>query len=496
MTPNTNATTPPSTLFSPSVRSLTMGLSLATALVAFEGLSVVAALPELGRELTVPETVRYLPLVMTAYLLASGIAIAASGPLADSFGPRRLYRTGLVVFALASLGCGLSPNLWALIPLRLVQGLAGGMLIATNGAAIGLGYPPRMRARAYALASTIWGVLGVGGPAIAGLMLTTLSWRWIFWINTPLALIALAIGWNTIPGPAAGAQKQTLDRVGILLLSLLAAAAVTGLSDFSWVSLLALVATAMLFIGFHRHSGRDREGKPPVLRRRHYAEMPFRGLALAAALAIGAGVGVENYLPLYLREARGTSVALAAWSVLFLTIGWTSAANTASRLYDRISEARVAQLGTATLPVSIAFATLAIWQGWSLGWLFAAYFLMGAGIGSTTNACLSLTQDAAIATEIGRATSAHQFLRNMALTYGTAALGTIVLAWNPVLGAADPHAVATAVATSDTATLLTRGYIVAHLVAMVVALAAVAAATSIVRYQGLQSARTPPPVRS
>ena len=473
----------PETLFAPSVRGLTVGLSLATALVAFEGLSVVAALPELGRDLTSPETVPYLPLVMTAYLLASGIAIAVSGPLADSFGPQLLYRTGLVVFALASLGCGLSPNLWILIPLRLVQGLAGGMLIATNGAAIGLGYPPRMRARAYALTATIWGVLGVGGPALAGLMLMTLSWRWIFWINTPLALIALVIGWNTIPGPALGAHKQRLDRVGILLLSLLAVAAVAGLSSFSAGSLLALGAAAALAWLFHRHSGRAREATPPVIRRRHYAEMPFRGLALAAALGIGAGVGVENYLPLYLREARGTSVGLAAWSVLFLTIGWTTAANTASRLYERFSEARIAQLGTGALPLAIALATVAIWQNWPLGWLFLAYFWMGACIGSTTNACLSLTQAAAKETEIGRATSAHQFLRNMALTYGTAALGTVILAWNPALGSLDPHMAAPAIQASESAALLTRGYIVAHLVAIVIAIGAAMAAASIGRYQ-------------
>ena len=464
---------------------------LPAALVAFESLSVVAALPELGRDLAGGGNLSWLPLVITAYLLASGVAIAVTGPLADTYGPRRIYGIGITLFGLASLACGFAPSLTWLVPLRLIQGAAGGMLIAGNGAAIGLGYPNRLRGRAYALMSTVWGLLSVGGPALAGLLLSQFSWHWIFWVNVPFAAVSLVIGWRAMPGPAPGADSEAgrgrIDARGILLLIALSATGVFGLSTWSPRALGALVLAAVLAWFFHRHNqGRDAiAGKPPVLRPRHYAGMPFRGLALAAALAIAAGVGVENYLPLYLREGRGTSITLASWSVFFLTVGWTTAANTMSRLYHRISEPRTILLGTALLPPSLALSGTAIHLQWPLAWLFALYFVVGFGIGATTNAALTLTQATALDAEIGRATAAHQYLRNMALTYGTAIVGATVLLWTPELsggahgGSAESGGSAMAVADgvfTETAALVQRGFVAGHGVAVLLGLGAFAAA--------------------
>lgn len=467
---------------------LTIGIMLPAALVAFESLSVVAALPELGRDLASGGNLGLLPLVITAYLLASGVAIATTGPLADTYGPQRIYGIGIVLFGLASLACGFAPSLGWLVPMRLIQGAAGGMLIAGNGAAIGLGYPNRLRGRAYAAMSTVWGLLSVGGPALAGLLLSRFSWHWIFWVNVPFAAVALAIGWRAMPGPAPGAEagQGRIDGRGILLLIALSATGVFGLSAWSLRALGALALAAVLAFLFHRHSkSRDgRDGRPPVLRPRHYAGMPFRGLAMAAAFSIAAGVGVENYLPLYLREGRGTSITLASWSVFFLTVGWTTAANTMSRLYHRISEPRTILLGTSILPPALTLSGVAIYLQWPLGWLFALYFVVGFGIGATTNAALTLTQATALDAEIGRATAAHQYLRNMALTYGTAIVGATVLLWTPGLSGG-AHDVAlestassdlTATGLTETAALVERGFVAGHGIAVLLALAAVTAA--------------------
>lgn len=469
---------------------LTVGIMLSASLVAFESLSVVAALPELGRDLASGGDLELLPLVMTAYLLASGVAIATAGPLADAYGPRRVYGIGLSIFGLASLACGFATTLSLLVPLRLVQGAAGGMLIAAGGAAIGLGYPNRLRGRAYAMMSTVWGALGVGGPALAGLLLSALSWHWIFWVNVPLAALGLAIGWRAMPGPAPGAATGRLDVRGIALLAALSTTAVFGLSTWSLRSGAALAVALGLAAIFHRHSRRRDalDNRPPVLRPRHYADMPFRGLALAAALAVAAGVGVENYLPLYLREARGTSIALASWSVFFLTVGWTTAANTMSRLYHRISEQRTMLLGTGMLAPALAASGVVIQLQWHLGWLFALYFVIGFGIGSTTNAALTLTQGTALDAEIGRATAAHQYLRNMALTYGTAIVGATVLFWTPELGAgAHGGSVAgteaASAAASETAALVQRGFVAGHGIAVLLGLGALAAAWRLQRWR-------------
>ncbi len=477
----------PTGLFSDGVRRLTLAQALVTGIVAFEGLSVVAALPELGRDLTNPETVSFLPWVITAYLLSSGIAIAATGPLADSIGPRAVFRVGLVIFGAASLACGWSSDLASMVPLRLIQGASGGMLIAGTGAAIGLGYPLRLRSRAYAMASTVWGGVGFGGPALAAALLSVLSWRWIFWVNVPFVVLALAAAWTTIPGPVEGASRGIADWHGIGLLSAFTITASIGLSAWSWLCALSLAAALLSAWIYHRRAG---SAGVVVLQRRHYSTMPFRALALSAALVMTAGVGVENFLPLYLREARGTSTAVAAWSVVFLTIGWTSASNIASRLYERIREERVALIGAALLPPALLTSGLAVALGGSLGWIYLAFFILGLGIGATTNAALTLVQHAAVPGEIGRATAAHLFLRSLAVTYGTALFGAVVLAGNPTLGSAPvlvsdaraaSHGVASLFGASTEATL-GRGFLLAHGLAILVALGGVLAAVNLVRH--------------
>ena len=201
-------------LFAPEVLRLSSALALTIGLVAFEGLSVAAALPELGTEFG---AIRQLPWVMTGYLLASGLAIALAGPRVDSVGARLVFRGAIVAFAVSSVACGLAPGVLSLVMMRVVQGAAGGMIMATSAAAIGLGYPAALRSRAYAMAATVWGVMAFGGPGLAAFLLTVLDWRWIFLVNAPLAAVAALIGWTSIPGPVGEARMACVRLDNVLL---------------------------------------------------------------------------------------------------------------------------------------------------------------------------------------------------------------------------------------------------------------------------------------
>ena len=477
----------PGRVFSRQRAPLGIAIVLTTSLVAFEGLSISIALPEIGLDLGATEN---LPWIVTAYLLASALAMALAGSVIDRLGPRRVFRAATVAFTAFSALCTVAPSVELLTLARALQGFSGGTIVATSGAAIGLGYPRALRSRVYALSASVWGVLAVTGPAIAAALLLWSGWRAIFGVNVPLALIACALGWRAMPGKAmagkatvedsaatsaAPASRLTLDGRGALLVAGLLVTGLMGLSSptlEAWAWLLAAAAFAGLY--WH-HSGR---AAAPMLERRFFARAPFRDLALTSGLIMAAGMGVETYLPLYLRGGRGASTTLAAWSVLFLAAGWTVSANVASRLYHRLPETRVARLGPLAMIPIMALAGAAVWFQAPLPVLFALYFAMGLGIGMTTNACLTLVQQRAADQEIGRATAAHQFLRNLSVTYGTAGAGAIVITW--ATSGSHPSAVESPHAGEQLAGLsidgLGTGFALAHGAAVLLALGAVLAA--------------------
>jgi predicted MFS family arabinose efflux permease len=248
----------------------------------------------------------------------------------------------------------------------------------------------------------------------------------------------------------------------------------------------AWLAAALLLAGLYwRHSGRV---AAPLLERRFFARPPFRDLALTAGLVMAAGMGVETYLPLYLRGARAASTTLAAWSVLFLAAGWTVSANVASRLYHRLPEARIAALGAIAMVPILALVGVAVWTEAPLALLFFLYFTMGLAIGMTTNACLTLVQQRAADHEIGRATAAHQFLRNLSVTYGTAAAGAIVISL-ATKASDDSNALHQALSNTSAGLGglsergLATGFAVAHGMGLLLALAAVFAALRLARQE-------------
>ncbi|MEM1246290.1 MAG: MFS transporter [Acidobacteriota bacterium] len=464
-------------VFSRGYRRLATAVLLITSLVAFEGLSVTAALPEIGAALG---SVNLLPWVVTSYMVASGFALAVAGPVIDAVGARRVFRWSTLAFLVSSLVCGLAPSMLTLIVARALQGFAGGAVMSTSSASIGLGYPESVRSRAYAMASTIWGVLAFGGPALAALVLTAADWRWIFLCNVPLCLLAAVAGWTAVPGPPEGESPLRLDLPGGFWLLFGLCWCLFGVSRFDRWGVLGLGLATLAGAVYWRHSGRS---DAPVLARRHFAGRPFGLLAASAAFIMGAGIGAETYLPLYLRATRGVGIALAAWSVLFLTVGWTLGANVASRLYSRIDERQMTVLAAATMPPSLLLAGAAAWWEWPLPWLFAIYTLVGLAVGATTNPCLTLVQFLAEPSEVGRATTAHQFLRTMAATLGAALAGTVIFAVTAAQGA-DVESVrellsgegAPASSLPEAAEGVAGGFAFAHIVAAAASLFGLAAA--------------------
>lgn len=394
------------------------------ALVAFDGLAIVAALPSIAEDLG---QVALLPWVITAYLAISAVAIIIAGPFIDAIGVRRTFRITGVWFLASSASAAFAPSMPLLILARVVQGVGGGLVFAVVLAAVGLAYPHRLRPAAFAANSIVWGAMGFGGPALAGLLLAVGSWRFIFIVQLPLTAVALAAGWRTLPSTRKRPTRIRTDWAGVAILGLMVAgslAAVTQVGVRWWLATLGAVASVGLAALYWGHAGRAPE---PVLARDHITRFPLRWVHATSGLVLIVGLGADNYLPLYVQTTRGRSVEFAAFSLVFLTVGWTFGSVIYSRYLSRWREADVVLLGSVMILPAIAVAGVSIALDLHLALVFAAFLFVGLSVGFVSTAGLTLLQAESDETEMGRVNAAHQFVRTLCITYGVALGGAILL---------------------------------------------------------------------
>jgi MFS family permease len=461
----------PRSILSGELLPASIAIYTAVAIVAFEGLAVTAALPDLVADLG---GVGLLPWVITAFLLASGVTTAIAGSFVDSLGTAVVFRWATIGFALSSLAAAAATSMEMLVVTRILQGASGGAVISVGIAAVALVYPGNLMGRAYAANSNVWGILGFASPAIAAALLNIGSWRWIFLLMVPICVVALVAGWRALPGPVKAAPLR-VDWVSVGLLVTTVGALLGTISQLSASSLLLVVVTGVSGALLWR-----RMGKPgSLLDRRFLAEHPYRELALVASLTLVATMGLSTFLPVYVRGVRGATASSAAWSVLWLTIGWTVAANIAGRVTDRAHEASVLRVGAiAGLPaIGAAWAAVALEA--PLPVVYATYFAMGMSVGTVTNICLQMVRLAVPDSLAGRATSAHAFTRTVGMSIGAGLAGGVILA-TVAAAVGDVSSIRDALAGDPSAlgggavTALARGFTTAHLVSLGVMTAAAA----------------------
>lgn len=394
------------------------------ALAAFDGLAIVAALPSIAEDLG---DVALLPWVITAYLGMSAVAVIVAGPVIDAIGVRRTFRITGVWFLVTSALAAVAPTMPLLVAARVAHGLGGGLVISVALAAVGLAYPHRLRPRAFAANSMVWGLMGFGGPAFAAALLAVGGWRFVFFAQLPLTALALAMGWRTLPSTRERPRRIVTDWVGIGWLALLTLASLVAVAEIGvrwWAVAVGAAVTVVAGVAYWSHSGRV---ATPVLERTHLMRFPLRRIHITSGAVLIAGLATDNYLPLYVQTNRGRSASFAAFSVVFLTVGWTVASLIASRLLDRRSEADVILLGSIVSVPFVGLAGLGVWLDWPLVAIFAAFFGIGLGIGFVSNSGLTLLQSSSEPSEMGRANAAHQFVRTLCITYAVGLGGAILL---------------------------------------------------------------------
>ncbi len=391
---------------------------------------VNVALESLSRDLHAPlSTVQW---VATGYLLALATVIPLTGWAAEHFGPRRVWMTVVTAFVVTSGLCGLAWSAESLIAFRVLQGLAGGMVMPIGMITLAQSAGP-------ARVGQVMGVIGVPmllgpvlGPVLGGVLVEQLSWRWIFYVNLPIGLVGLALAARLLPSERAvgrgGDTPSRLDWKGLSMLSPGVALVVFGLSEVSshgtvtpW-RVAPIVLGAVLVAAFARHAW---HAESPLVDVRLLRGRGFAAASGTIFLVGGALFGALLLLPLYFQIARGQSALDAGLLMMPQGLGAALGMNRAGRLTDRVGGGRIVLAGLAmlmigTIPFTQVTATTPYWV------LELALLLRGAGLGFTMMPAMAAAYSTLQRSEVPRATPMLNVLQRVGGSLGTAVLAVVL----------------------------------------------------------------------
>ncbi|MFJ2256832.1 MFS transporter [Streptomyces sp. NPDC087844] len=407
------------------VRLVFFALMLALLLAALEQMIVATALPEIVGELHGLDRMSW---AITAYLLTSTVGLPVYGKFGDLYGRKGVFQFAIVVFVIGSALAGRSRTMDQLIAFRALQGVgAGGLLIGVQ-AIIADVVPARERARFMGMIGAAFGLASVAGPLLGGYLTDHLSWRWCFYVNVPFGLIALAVVAVALelPKPTAGPR---LDVLGALLLAAVSTCLVLltswGGAEYAWNSRVVLglaagaVASTVLFlVAEHRAA-------EPLIPLRLFRDGVFNVTALVGVVVGVALFGAASYLPTYLQMVDGATATESGLLMLPMTGGIVGASIVAGHLISRNGHYKVYPvLGSA----------LSVLGMWLLSRLEADTprlhysvwtALLGAGIGLVMPVLILAVQNSVHPHDLGTATSANNYFRQIGGSVGAAVFGTL-----------------------------------------------------------------------
>jgi len=404
----------------------TAGMMMALLLASLDQTIVGTAMPRIIAEL---DGLQYYAWVTTAYLVASTVMVPIAGKLGDLFGRKPFVLIGMVGFVLASALCGQSQNMIELVAFRGVQGVFGGMLMANVFTVIADLFAPKTRAKMQGLFAAVFGISSIIGPTIGGYLTDSLGWRWVFYVNLPVGIVAVTVIALGMPYVRTGKTWRHIDFTGAGLLVLTVVPLLIALSistEHDWLSapmllLLGISLAAAVAFGFVEL----RETEPIV------PLSLFRNVTFSVSVVVGflSAVGMFGtilFVPLLYQGVLGLSATNSGQLLAPMMIGLIVASVISGQVITRIDRYRfVGTVGLSTMVLGMWLLSQ-VRPGASGAEAVRDIVLIGAGLGMNMPLYQNAVQSAVPMSVVGVATSQVQFWRSMGGTVGAAVLGSVL----------------------------------------------------------------------
>ncbi|WP_326595095.1 MDR family MFS transporter [Streptomyces brevispora] len=404
-----------------AIGALLLGMLLA----ALDQTIVSTALPTIVSDLGGLE---HLSWVVTAYLLASTAATPLWGKLGDQYGRKRLFQIAIVIFLIGSALCGIAQNMPQLIGFRALQGLGGGGLIVLSMAIVGDIVPPRERGKYQGLFGAVFGATSVLGPLLGGFFTEQLSWRWVFYINLPIGVVALAVIAAVLHIPVRR-TKHTIDYLGTFLIAAVATCLVLvaslGGTTWAWGSTQIIglaVLSVLLLIAFVYV---ERRAAEPVLPLKLFRIRTFSLVAVISFVIGFAMFGAMTYLPTFLQVVHDITPTMSGVHMLPMVLGLLITSTGAGQIVSRTGRWKVFPIVGTGVTAAGLLLLHRLTENSSTLEMSVYFFVFGAGLGLVMQVLVLIVQNAVTYQDLGVATSGATFFRSIGASFGVAIFGTI-----------------------------------------------------------------------
>jgi EmrB/QacA subfamily drug resistance transporter len=402
-----------------------LAVMLSVGLVAIDATVLATAVPAVVEDLG---GFTQFPWLFSVYLLTQAVSVPLYSKLADQYGRKPMMLTGVGIFLLGSLLCGLAWNMTSLIAFRAVQGIGAGAVQPIGMTIVGDIYSIQERAKVQGYIASVWALSSVVGPTLGGVFSDYLSWRWIFLINLPIGAAALWMFLRRFEERVEPARHR-IDVLGSVLLTGGGLALLLGLLEggvrWSWTSTTSVglfAASAAMLSAFVLAERRAREPVLPLWVFGHRVILPATLTALVVGVLL---IGLTSYIPLYGQAVLGHSALLAGFALAALTLGWPLSAANAGRLYLSIGFRATMVLG-AVLGLVGSLLLLTLDGDSSLFHLAVPCFVMGLGFGFAVAPSVIAAQSAVGWESRAVTTGVTMFARTVGSAIGVAVFGALV----------------------------------------------------------------------
>ncbi|MFD0902029.1 MFS transporter [Actinomadura sediminis] len=400
-------------------------LMLALLLAALDQTIVSTALPTIVSDLG---GLNHLSWVVTAYLLAATASTPLWGKLGDQYGRKRLFQTSIVIFLVGSALCGIAQGMTELILFRAVQGLGGGGLMVLAIAIVGEVVAPRDRGRYQGLFGAVFGVSSVCGPLLGGWFVDNLSWRWVFYINLPIGIVALVVV-AAVLRASGGRERHRIDYLGTLLIVGWAVGLVLvttwGGTSYDWVSpqIIGLAGASVVLIVVWVLV--ERRAAEPIMPPKLLAH-PVFAIGSAVGFVVGfAMFGALTFLPIFLQVVHGVSPTLSGVHLLPMMLGMLLTSIGSGQIVSRTGRYKIFPvIGTPIIAVALYLLSRMDETSSTLA-MSLRFALLGLGLGMVLQILVIAVQNAVPYEDLGAATSGVTFFRQIGGSFGVAVFGAV-----------------------------------------------------------------------